>query len=102
MVYNNGNGNVSIDFNLCEYNYRKCPDEDNDYANIINENNTCDHMSSDDLSQVGVSLIDTENPEAGLLLEFTGGNSCNDTSKFVLTVQLNCDSYAKELSYEID
>ena len=68
MVYNNGKGNVSIDFNLCENNFRQCPDNTKDFANIINENNTCDHMSSDDLSEVGVSLIDIENPDAGLLL----------------------------------
>lgn len=46
VSYNNGKGNVTIDFNICDYAYRRCPDNTLDFANIINENNTCNHMSS--------------------------------------------------------
>jgi hypothetical protein len=82
VQYNNGKGNVTIDFNICDYSYRKCPDESSDFANVINENNTCSHMSSGSLSDVGVSLIDTDKPDLGLRLNFTGGNMCNATAKF--------------------
>lgn len=59
-------------------------------------------MSSSSLSEIGVTLIDNENPESGLMLEFTGGDSCNETNNYALTVQLNCDQYAKKTTYELD
>ncbi len=62
-----------------------------DFANMVNENNTCSHMSSQSLSDVVVALIDTENPELGLTLKFNGGNKCNSTSYYELLLQLNCD-----------
>ncbi|CDW71763.1 UNKNOWN [Stylonychia lemnae] len=102
VQYNNGKGNITIDFNICDYSFRKCPDEASDFANIINENNTCSHMSSGSLSDVGVSLIDNDKPDLGLRLNFTGGNMCNDTAKFQLLLQLNCDDYAQGTSYSLD
>jgi hypothetical protein len=59
-------------------------------------------MSSDSLHDVGVSLIDDNKAELGLRLNFTGGNMCNETHKFSLIVQLNCEEYAPKSSYEID
>lgn len=73
-----------------------------DFANMINENNTCSHMSSQSLSDVAVNLIDTENPELGLTLKFTGGNKCNATAYYALLVQLNCDAYATQTSVQLD
>jgi hypothetical protein len=58
VKFNNGKGEVSVDFNICSFSKRKCPDEMPDFANIINENNTCSHLSDNSLSNVGVSLID--------------------------------------------
>lgn len=84
VYYNNGKGNVSINFNICEYTFRKCPDGALDFANEINQNNTCDHLSSSSLHDVGVSLIDENKGDLGLRLFFTGGNMCNDTHKFQL------------------
>ena len=99
IAYNNGKGNVSIDFNICEYAFRKCPDAADDFANIINENNTCNHLSNDAIAQVGVSLIDSANPALGLRLNFATGNQCNDTSKYNMQIQMNCDEYAVQSSY---
>ena len=90
-MYHNGNGNVTIDFNICESAFRTCPDNYADFANIVNENNTCSHMSSASLGDVLVTMIDSDYPELGLILNFTGGNTCNATSSFNLIVQLNCD-----------
>ena len=38
-------GTNTIEFNLCEQTSRTCNDEHPDYANLINANNTCYHMS---------------------------------------------------------
>ena len=54
------------------------------------------------MSDVVVGLIDNEQPDLGLTLMFTGGNLCNDTSKFEFTLQLNCDYYATKTSYNLD
>ena len=70
MFNNAGKGNVSIHFNLCDFTKRTCPDGFADFANVINENNTCSHMSSNKLSDVVVALIDVEDPELGLSLTF--------------------------------
>jgi hypothetical protein len=70
VSYNNGKGNVSINFNICEYAQRTCPDGYADFANVINENNTCSHMSSASMSEIDVDLIDEEQPELGLVLTF--------------------------------
>ena len=102
MQYNNGNGNVTIDFNICDYSFRKCPDNAPDFANVINENNTCNHLSSQYLSDVKVDMIDSEQPDLGLTLLFSGGNMCNATNKFELLVQLNCDQYNPKTSYNLD
>jgi hypothetical protein len=82
VTYNNGKGNVTIDFNICDYAYRQCPDTLNDFANVINENNTCSHLSSSNLADVGVSLIDDDKPDLGLKLNFTGGNMCDEKQKY--------------------
>lgn len=74
---------MTIDFNLCEYTFRSCPDEVKDFVNIVNENNTCNHMSSDSLHDVNVSLIDTNKPDLGLRLLYEG-NTCNATHKYSL------------------
>lgn len=62
-------GNVSINFNLCAYTFRTCPDGFVDYANIVNENGTCVHLTDTKLSKIGVRLIDDDYPELGLILD---------------------------------
>jgi hypothetical protein len=90
-MYNNGKGNISIDFNICDKTSRKCPDNGQDFANVVNENNTCNHLSSGSLTDVVVSMIDENKPDLGLKLLYSGGNMCNETNKFGLLLQLNCD-----------
>jgi hypothetical protein len=80
--YNNGRGNVSIAFNLCDFAQRTCSDQYADFVNVVNENMTCNHASSQSLSEVGVSLIDDERPDLGLKLLYRGGNQCNATSEY--------------------
>jgi hypothetical protein len=86
VTYNNGKGNVSLSFNICEYAYRTCPDNFADFANFVNENNTCNHMSSQSLSDVVVNLIDEDKPDLGLKLLFKGSTKCNDTANYQLEV----------------
>jgi len=50
VTYKSGTGESSIDFNICGNNFRKCPDNVNDFANSVNENNTCNHLSAGDIS----------------------------------------------------
>ena len=79
-------GEVTINFNICEFAYRQCPDSVADYANVINENNTCNHMSGNELSQVDIALIDADKPSLGLQLQYEGGNFCAENNKFSLLV----------------
>ena len=74
----------------------------NDYANVINENNTCNHMSGYDLDQVDVTLIDADKPDLGVQLQYEGGNFCAENNKFSLLVQLNCNENKQDTSYELD
>lgn len=41
-------------------------------------------------------------PNKGLVLNFYGPNYCNETAKYNLNVQLNCDKYAPKTSYSLD
>jgi hypothetical protein len=86
VSYNDGYGTVTIDFNICAYTTRTCSDGVSDYANEVNENNTCSHMSTTSISDVAVSLIDTSDPDLGLTLVFSGTVLCNSTSYYSLTV----------------
>ena len=45
LEYQEVNGTSTIEFNLCEETARRCPDLMADHANIINSNNTCNHLS---------------------------------------------------------
>ena len=45
LEYQEANGTSTIEFNLCEETARRCPDLMADHANIINSNNTCNHLS---------------------------------------------------------
>ena len=96
-------GNVSINFNLCAYTFRTCPDGFVDYANIVNENNTCAHLTDTKISNIGVKLIDEEYPELGLILDlYSGSHLCNATDYFTLQLQLNCDQYSNKPSFTLD
>jgi hypothetical protein len=63
---------------------------------------TCNHASSQSLSDVGVFLIDEERPDLGLKLKYRGGNQCNATSEYIFELQLNCDPYSTKLHYELE
>jgi hypothetical protein len=43
-------------------------------------------MSGTDNTDIVVSFIDEADPSYGLLLTYNGGDSCNDTSDYVLTI----------------
>lgn len=45
LEFEDVNGTSTIQFNLCEKTARQCPDEMDDYANIINGVGTCNHLS---------------------------------------------------------
>ena len=102
VSYNDGFGTVTIDFNICAYTTRTCSDSVDDYANEVNENNTCSHMSSTSISDVAVSLIDSDTPDTGIYLEYSGTVLCNTTAYYSLTIQLECDEDATTATYALD
>jgi hypothetical protein len=102
VVYNNGKGNVTIEFNICDHTLKSCPDGGEDYAHITNQNNTCDHMSTKSISDIDVQLIQRQVPELGLTLTYKDGNQCNETSNYGLILQMNCDQYATRTTYSLD
>jgi hypothetical protein len=58
-----------------------------DYANIINANNTCTHLSETMKEKATtvpftLSLISEKNPELGVMMQYMGKNKCNDTANF--------------------
>lgn len=62
-----------------------------DYANIINANNTCNHLSEtmkegETTVPFIMSLISQDQPELGVQMQYMGGNKCNDTANFQLLV----------------
>ncbi len=79
---------VSLNFNICEGTNRGCENEesnDDDFANI-KVNSKCMHLSDSSLSKVGVNLLDDEDPSLGLILSYTGGDKCNDTTDYKLDI----------------
>lgn len=69
-----GTKNESIYFNICEPTKTTCPDaEVVSYANMVNENNTCLHMSGQNAYNQEVYPIDEQHPEYGVRMTFTGG-----------------------------
>jgi len=45
VIYNDSKGLNNVQFNICNVNARMCADGQEDYANQITANNTCNHLS---------------------------------------------------------
>jgi hypothetical protein len=107
VKYSTEDGENTIQFNLCEPTVRKCPDMMGDFANIINANNTCNHLShilDDDETTVpfDLSLIEESHPDLGLIMRYTGGNKCNETANYQLVIQINCNPNIDKVTYSLD
>ena len=64
-------------FNFCKITEHKCQDRNSsDYANSINQNNTCSHLSGAAESDQLVFLQDKNIPEYGVNVRMVNGNSC--------------------------
>ena len=59
-------------------------------------------MSTTDISEVGVTLIDSNKPELGIVLKYEGTTLCNDTAYYSLILQLNCEVDRLTPSYKLD
>lgn len=83
-----------------------CPDQKADHANIINSVETCNHLSKmveDGEQKPGtLSLISLTQPNLGVVMSYEGGNMCNETSKYSLQVQLNCNPNLEKTTYALD
>ena len=102
MSYTSGSETDSVHFNICAYTFRECNDQMRDFANKVNSNNTCNHLSSDSVSKAQVALADAKKPDKGVTITYHGGNLCNATDKYSLTIELLCDSTLATPSYEVD
>lgn len=98
----NGTANVTLDFNICAFTFRDCDPTVRDFANIVDENKKCRHMSSNNLQDVGVSLIDDSTPEKGLILDYKGTEKCQGNQTYGLQLRLECDNDMKKTQYELD
>mmetsp|Transcript_4438 Transcript_4438/g.7558 ORF Transcript_4438/g.7558 Transcript_4438/m.7558 type:complete len:311 (+) Transcript_4438:493-1425(+) len=95
--------NYSVAFNICEHSQRRCSDKQTlDFANSVNENGTCQHLSGSDLAHQQVSLQDQSYPEYGVVMKFKMGNACTDKKDFSLQLQINCDPAASRTHYYLD
>ena len=88
VEWDSDDGTNTIEFNFCGSTNRLCPDWKEDYANIIDANNTCNHLSKlpEDSSTPGrVDLISNALPEFGVNMIYEG-NHCNETHLFTLNI----------------
>ncbi len=100
-------GTSNIEFNLCEQTANRCPDLMIDHAHIVNSVGTCNHLSRVDLEDGAMkpgtlSLISEENPALGVVMLYEGGNMCNETSKYSLEVQINCNPNLDKTTFALD
>lgn len=77
-----------------------------DHANIVNSVGTCNHLSKvemDGEDKPGtLSLISQTNPGLGVIMNYEGGNMCNETSHYSLVVQINCNPNLEQTTYGLD
>jgi hypothetical protein len=69
----------SLNWNICEKTARRCLDSKDDYANVVNENNTCNHVSetTEENKQPGFfHMIDEQDAIKGVRLQYTNGDRC--------------------------
>jgi len=91
---------------LCGPVARQCPDLKEDYANIVNYNNTCNHLSrvlEDGEKKPGTpQLLSNYTPSMGVKMLYRGGNMCNATAHFQLAVHIKCNPDAHMATYILD
>ena len=77
-----------------------------DSANIVNSFGTCNHLSriyKDGEQKPGkMGLISEKNPGLGVLINYEGGNMCNETTHFSLQVQINCNANIERTTFALD
>lgn len=77
-----------------------------DYANIVNAAGTCHHLSRvlmDGEQKPGtLSLISKDNPKLGVIMNYDGGNMCDETTKYSLQVQINCNENLEKTTFALD
>lgn len=84
----------SIQWNICAMSARQCPDYENDYANLFNSNNTCNHLSevlSVNESPGSFRLLEEGQASKGLFVTYDQGDRCSTSSNYVLTVEIRCN-----------
>ena len=78
LTFEDGQGTSKIQFKIC-------PDMIEDHANIINSVGTRNHLSKvvleGDQKPGTMSLINKNNPQLGVIINYEGGNMCNEESK---------------------
>lgn len=95
--------NYTLFFNVCEYTQHRCSDAKTmDYANSVNNNQTCNHLSGSDNVEARTSLISKDYPEYGVNMKMIHGNQCNATHNYELDIQINCDAGATKTTYKLD
>ena len=77
-----------------------------DHANIINSVGTCNHLSKvvlDGGPKPGtMSLINKNNPQLGVIINYEGGNMCTEDSHYSLQVQINCNPNLEQTTFAFD
>lgn len=73
-----------------------------DYANSVNTNQTCEHLSGADATSIKAYLQDENYPDYGVNIKLTHGNACTERKNYGLDIQLNCDAGASKTTFELD
>jgi len=81
-----------LEFNICEKTFSECQGENKTFAHVYDfQSESCQKLSTEQLSEVGVALYDEEDPEQGVTLSYHSKGLCNETHKNALIVNLICE-----------
>ena len=79
--------NYTLFFNVCGYTQHRCSDVKTlDSANSVNNNQTCEHLSGSQPTDLKASLQDENHPEYGVNLQMTNGNACTEKKNYGLNL----------------
>ena len=102
VTYTTSDGQTnSLQWNICNVNARRCQDNKQDYANVVNQNQTCTHLTEtlDDGTPGIFEFLNPTDPSVGVRILYEGGDKCQNYISYSLSIDVLCDeSLAKEPS----
>ena len=100
VKFNDGQEDLTIAFNVCDFAKREPSDGKRDFANLLSGGEVqgdYKHLTSDNIEDVEVELLDEKRPDIGLRLKYVNsGFRCTADKDYSFTVETLCDEDATE------